>query len=642
MLFHLALLDLRGPLPLFVRGVLVVLLDAAVLASLWFLAELVTGARLPRPRWRSLSRSFRIRLAATLALFFILPAVGFAAWSFARLAEEVRRSRDLLITQTLRDAVLTGGGALQSGGAATEERLRELSRRIDADLGLYQAGVLQGTSTPVLEDLGVMPQLMDPAAYEALALDGELEVTRGGSIPQLAERVGYRVVQPGPPDAIGVLATPQLADDSTLAVRQLDLALVLLLATLIGVAAALAGAGRASRALSRPVAELRRSALALGKGQTMPAHSGHQPLEFEPVFGAFERMAADIRSSQNALEEARRRTAAVLATVATGVVGLDPSGRVLIANRQAVDLIGTRLQEGDSFLEQLGPDWAPLVSVVEGFLEDRGAESTAELDVNGRRLSLQLASLDPHVRGVVIALNDVTDVSRAERVLAWGEMARQVAHEIKNPLTPMRLGLQHLRRVYRDRRQEFDRTLEDTAERMLAEIDRLDTIARAFSRFAAPADDDQPLDRIDLSAAVGEVVQLYRLAEEGYDVRLTALPGSFGAARADEVKEVIVNLLENARNAGARGVEVAVAPGSIRVADDGSGIPAELLPRIFEPRFSTTTSGSGLGLAIVRRLVEGWGGRIDVESAAGQGTTITVYMSSPTVPDPPPVQPPLR
>jgi signal transduction histidine kinase len=621
-----ATVDLRGPVPLLVRGVLVVLLDAAVLAGLWFLAEVVSGARVPRPRWRSLVRSFRIRLAATLAAFFLLPAVGFAAWSFARLAEEVERSRDLLITQTLRDAVLTAGGSLRGGGPAMEERLRELSRRIDADLALYQGGRLTSTSTQVLEDLGVMGQLMDPAAFSALALAGELEVTRDGSIPRLAERVGYRVVQPGTPDSIGVLATPQLADDSSLAVRQLDLALVLLLATLAGVAAALAGAGRASRTLSRPVAELRRSALALGRGEAMPSHSQHPPLEFEPVFGAFERMAADIRSSQSALEEARRRTAAVLATVATGVVALDPDGRVILANRQAVDLLGTRLDEGESFLPRLGAEWRPLADVVEGFLEDRGAESTAELEVGGRRLSLQLASLGPDVRGVVIALNDVSDVSRVERVLAWGEMARQVAHEIKNPLTPMRLGMQHLRRVYRDPRADFDATLEETAERMLAEIDRLDTIARAFSRFAAPAGEEQPLDRVDLGAAVGEVVQLYRLAETGCEVRLEAAPGAFGAARTDEVKEVVVNLLENARNAGATVVRIAVAPGCIRVSDDGTGIPADLLPRIFEPRFSTTTSGSGLGLAIVRRLVESWGGRIEVESEVGRGTDVTVYL----------------
>jgi signal transduction histidine kinase len=619
-----ATIDLRGPLPLLVRGVLVVLLDAAVLAVLWFLAEAVAGAPPPRPRWRSLLRSFRIRLAATLAAFFLLPAVGFAAWSFARLADEVERSRDLLITQTLRDAAITAGGALRGGGPAMEERLRELSRRIDADLALYQGGRLTSTSTQVLEDLGVMGQLMDPAAFAALALSGELEVTRDGSIPRLAERVGYRVVQPGAPDAIGVLATPQLADDSSLAVRQLDLALVLLLATLAGVAAALAGAGRASRTLSRPVAELRRSALALGKGEPMPAHSENPPLEFEPVFGAFERMAADIRSSQSALEEARRRTAAVLATVATGVVALDPAGRVILANRQAVDLLGTTLEEGAPFLSRLGPGWEPLGTVVEGFLEDREAESTAELEVDGRRLSLQLASLGPDVRGVVIALNDVSDVSRVERVLAWGEMARQVAHEIKNPLTPMRLGMQHLRRVYRDRPPDFDATLEETADRMLAEIDRLDTIARAFSRFAAPAGEELPLERVDLGAVVGEVVQLYRLAEAGCEVRLHAAPDAFGAARTDEVKEVVVNLLENARNAGAKIVRIGVSAGCIRVEDDGSGIPAELLPRIFEPRFSTTTSGSGLGLAIVRRLVESWGGRVEVESEVGRGTEVTV------------------
>src|SRR4029079_16185799 len=118
-----------------------------------------------------------------LATFFLLPAVGFAAWSFARLAEEVQRSRDLLITQTLRDAVLTAGGSLRGGGPAMEERLRELSRRLGADLVLYQGGRLTGTSTQVLEDLGVLGQLMDPKAFVALALAGDLEITRDGHIP---------------------------------------------------------------------------------------------------------------------------------------------------------------------------------------------------------------------------------------------------------------------------------------------------------------------------------------------------------------------------------------------------------------------------------------------------------------------------
>ncbi|HEX2249231.1 MAG TPA: ATP-binding protein [Gemmatimonadales bacterium] len=620
-----ATIDLRGPVPLFVRGVLVVLLDAAVLALLWFIAELVAGARMPKLRWRSLARSFRFRLAITLAAFFILPAVGFAAWSFTRLASEAQRAGDLLITQTLRDAVAAAGGLFRSQ-SPPREKLLEVSRRVDADLVLYEGGELLASSNAVLENLSVVGQLMDPEAFEDLALEGELEVTRDGSIPQLAERVGYRVIQPGAPEELTVLATPQLGGDVSLGMRQLDLALALLLATLGGVAAALTGAQTAARMLSRPVAELRRSALALGRGELIPRPSERPPLEFEPVFAAFQRMAADIRSSQSALEEARRRTSSVLATVATGVVGVDPSGRVLIANGRAVELLGIELTEGEPFLERLSPEWLPLSATVRRFLEDSAAPGSLELEVNGRRLTVQLASLGPHLQGAVLAVNDVSELSRAERVLAWGEMARQVAHEIKNPLTPMRLGMQHLRRVYRDRREEFDRTLDETADRILAEIDRLDTIARAFSRFAAPAVQNEPLDRIDLAGVVGEVVQLYRLAEEGCEVRLAAEPGSSGAARPDEVKEVVVNLLENARNAGATMVNVRVGPGQITVSDNGAGIPPELLPRVFEPRFSTRTSGAGLGLAIVRRLVESWGGRTEVESREGEGTKVTVHL----------------
>ena len=347
-------------------------------------------------------------------------------------------------------------------------------------------------------------------------------MTREGSIPRLAERIGYRVIQPGPPSEISVLATPQLAEDSSLAVRQLDLALVLLLATLAGVAAAVAGAERASRALSRPVADLRRSALALGRGQVVPARVGASS---GGVRAGVRRVRAD--GGRHRVESRSARGGPPPDRRGAGhrghrVVGLDPGGRVLIANRQAVELLGARLDEGDRFLDQLAPEWTAARG--RGLALPRRSARRFHRGARGRRspplAAARLARFG--VRGVVIALNDVTDVSRAERVLAWGEMARQVAHEIKNPLTPMRLGLQHLRRVYRDRREEFDRTLEDTADRMLAEIDRLDTIARAFSRFAAPADDHQPLDRIDLGVTVGEVVQLYRLAEEGCEVQLTS------------------------------------------------------------------------------------------------------------------------
>ena len=220
---------------------------------------------------------------------------------------------------------------------------------------------------------------------------------------------------------------------------------------------------------------------------------------------------------------------------------------------------------------------------------------------------------------------------RTARVLAWGEMARQVAHEIKNPLTPIRLSVQHMQRAYGDRRPDFEQILDSNVEQILKEIDRLSEIARVFARYGAPAEAAGPLERVRLLPLLTDVARLYASGES--DVEFHAfiepdLPDVY--ARADELKEVMINLLENAREAlnGKGTINVAArAAGdhvAIEVDDDGPGIPPDLLPRIFEPRFSSRSSGTGLGLAIVRRLVDSWGGTLEVDSTPGRGTTMVV------------------
>ncbi|HUR92682.1 MAG TPA: HAMP domain-containing sensor histidine kinase [Gemmatimonadaceae bacterium] len=223
------------------------------------------------------------------------------------------------------------------------------------------------------------------------------------------------------------------------------------------------------------------------------------------------------------------------------------------------------------------------------------------------------------------------ELARAERVLAWGEMARQVAHEIKNPLTPMRLGVQHLQRARHDPRVDFDKVFDANMQRMLEEIDRLDDIARAFSRYGTAQPELPPAEPVNVSAIIDDVVELERMggSEVAWHVSGTEAE-TIAMARRAELREVVLNVLENARHAGARNVSVIVRPGgdavSIEIADDGSGIAAAALPRVFEPHFSTRTTGSGLGLAISRRLVDAWGGSIELESEEGQGTRVRIAL----------------
>ncbi|MDP3909469.1 MAG: ATP-binding protein, partial [Gemmatimonadales bacterium] len=625
---------LRGPWALLVRGVLVVLLDVGLLGLVWALSLIVADgwrARLPA-LVATLRTSYRAQLTTVLIAFFVLPVLGFAAWSFARLTDEARRSGDLLIRQTLRDAAGSVESVATDRPEAVARSLGELGRRLDAELWLYRGGVIVATSSPVLGELGLVDPFLAPAAFR-LTLEDELELTTDARTAGRPTRVGYRVVTSGAPEQQAVLAAPQLLDDERVRRQQEDLALALVLGTLGGLFAAMYLAGLAARGLAKPVAALRDAAQAVGRGSVPPAFPPGTPREFEPVLSAFDRMVTDVRRSQTALEEARQRTARVLANVATGVIAVDDGLRVTMANPRAAELVGEPgLAPGDVLPRSTAPAWSPVWDVVQAFLAaGRDAIEEREFEIGGRQIRVQIAPLGAAPDGCVIALDDATALARAARVLAWGDMARRVAHEIKNPLTPIRLGIQHLQRV-RGKDAKFETTLRETAERILVEIDRLDEIARAFSRFGAPGGggsaEQLPLEPVDLGAAAREVVQLYGM---GSATRFEVRAGANGApvlARKGEVKEVLVNLLENARNADAKRVTLRVTDDGRRltVTDDGRGIAADVLPRVFEPTFSTTSSGSGLGLPIARRLVESWGGTITLESAPGKGTTVTLTL----------------
>jgi signal transduction histidine kinase len=623
-----ATVPLGSPAGLVLRGLLLLVVDLALLAVLWFAAEALAGRFDVPPVVRELlgRRSYRARLGLAFAVFFVVPTVGFAVWTATRLTAEARRSRDIMIRQTLMDASGTIREFAGAPGPVVNDELRDLGGRLDAALLLYRGGRLRQTSDPVLAEFGVVDQYLDPAVFRAMAEADELEVTLDQPVAGRPTRVGYRRLGGGRDEPL-VLASPRLLDSPDLVRGEQDLVFGLALVTLGGLVAAAGLASLAARALAKPVQALRSAAEEVRRGELPSPFAADAPGEFAPVMAAFERMASDVHRSRAALEAQRQRTAAVLRNVATGVLALDGEFRVVTSNPRAEEVLGTGLAPGAAVADHTDVEWRPVWDWLRSVAEGREESEPREFGVGDRQVRVQLAGLGGE--GWVVALDDVTDLARAVRVLAWGELARQIAHEIKNPLTPIRLGIQHLRRVYEAPRGDFAQTLDQTSRQILAEIERLDAIARAFSRFGAPPAGGEPLGPVDVVEVARDTAALYALGDtEG--VQVVADGPVPAQARRDELKEVLINLVENARAARARSIAIEVGRArdgvAVLVRDDGRGIQTDDLPRVFEPKFSTTTSGAGLGLAICKRLVESWGGQIAVESETGRGTVVRLLL----------------
>ncbi|HEY4321916.1 MAG TPA: ATP-binding protein [Gemmatimonadales bacterium] len=613
------------PQPFLIRAALAVLGDVLVLGGLWLVLQRLLGLQPPLPAG-VFRRSYRRTVATTLMAFFIVPAALLTLSSVLRLRTDSQQQHAAEMKNMLSDVALNGGLAAAELALPARDSIALARRRVlaeslatigdnvNAAIGLYRQGRLYVASDSLLAKLGLVPPVFDRTLRTAGDADTN---TLRTPLLHASLRLG-RMATPFPGTTL-LVAVP--GSETTLAREGVDQALRLVLVGLLGVIASLLVAGIIARRLGQPIDTLRRTAIAIGRKEALP-RADQVPSEFVPVFSAITQMEQDLLSSEAELQADRTRTAAILATVATGVVGIDQAGRVTHANPRAAELFGREVLVGEPLAVQLPVAWERLADAISRLAGSRGVAESRELSIGERLVAATLAPLGDG--GVVLAMTDITEASRAARIVAWGEMARQVAHEIKNPLTPMRLGLQHLRRLRADNTADFPKLVDETAERLLVEIERLDRIARSFARYGSPPEAAAPLEPIDLAEATTEMITLFGLGAERMQVALSGEALGPVLARREELVQVLLNLVDNARQAGASQVELRVAGHTLAVVDNGRGITPDQLGRIFEPSFSTTTSGTGLGLAIVRRLVEGWEATIGVDSVPGNGATFTI------------------
>jgi two-component system nitrogen regulation sensor histidine kinase NtrY len=352
-----------------------------------------------------------------------------------------------------------------------------------------------------------------------------------------------------------------------------------------------------------------------------------------------ERSNRDLTTTNQRLADERALIAAVLENVAAGVVSIDSAGRIFTCNGAALNMLRQREDEvvGRSFEEAWSdPQRARLAAVVrEAAPQTRGSREV-HLILGGEWKTFEakitaLRDAAGGVQGRVLVLEDLTELIKAQQLAAWNEAARRIAHEIKNPLTPIRLAAERLLRKQRQNDPGLGDAVEEAVEIIVREVVAMQGMVDEFSRYARmPRPRPAP---VDLPKLVGETLHLYRNLKPGVDVEGEVDPAlSVVSIDGEQVKRALINLLDNA-------VEATDAPGrvtvsahpsnghlEIQVADTGRGIPPESKEKLFLPYYSTKGRGTGLGLAIVHRIVTDHQGSIRVEDNVPQGTVFTMEL----------------
>ncbi len=364
--------------------------------------------------------------------------------------------------------------------------------------------------------------------------------------------------------------------------------------------------------------------------------------EIGTLVQSFNQMTEDLQVSRSELEQRRKYMEIVLKNVAAGVISIDERGTVATINTSAEQMLEVK---GEAVLEKKFSEVLPkeYVEQIEELLSELKSsrrdsiEKQVTVNLRGKSLSLLInltALKDEEGRplGVVAVFDDLTKLIKAQRMAAWREVARRIAHEIKNPLTPIQLSAQRLRKRYLENLQQDGTIFDECTRTIVKQVEELKGMVNEFSNFAQmPASHPTPNY---LNEIIRETLILF---QEGHkEVRFEFIPHDLPVLNIDrdQMKRVMINLLKNSLAAIERDGEIKVQTSydpklqmvRLEVSDNGCGIPDEDKGRLFEPYYSTKKSGTGLGLTIVNAIVSDHNGYIRVRDNEPKGTTFLIEL----------------
>src|SRR5271157_329701 len=443
---------------------------------------------------------------------------------------------------------------------------------------------------------------------------------------------------------------------------QIKFALIFLMVALLFLVAAVAIGIHYASQLAVPISRLMTTAEQI-RGGDLAARvpEGDKDDELASLSRAFNRMTYQIESQQRELKEAnrqlderRRFTETVLTGVSAGVIGLDRIGRVNLPNRSASSLLGVDLEQSiGRDLAEVAPEMAGLLDEAERRPE-RLAQSQVQLarGTSMRTLLVRIAAehYGREISGFVVTFDDITELLSAQRKAAWADIARRIAHEIKNPLTPIQLAAERLRRRYLKEIKHDAETFTvctDTIIRHVGDIGRMIDEFSSFARMPAPVIKPENLVEI-----VRQTVFLQRTAHPEIAFE-TIFPTRSVTVRCDArlIGQALINIVKNAIEAielriaeqradpvGHIRVSISVVAGqaAVIVEDNGNGLPQQGRERLTEPYVTTRAKGTGLGLAIVKKIMEDHQGELVLEDGEPDGTRVKLIFATETrMPDRP-------
>jgi len=591
----------------------------------------------------------------------------------SRSALETRMREHLAATEVIADRLASAGG---TPGALLEELRRQagaLEITVATDHGAIVA-VGKGLSSDIVpEDVPdeVLLQVRQGRPFVSLEpqASGGYVVRTAVPLGESAPGRSRLVVQAIYPVAERIAA---LADTLQAAYQQFgekdylrrplkaSFILTLTVVLLLSLLAAWYGAIFTAQKLVQPIQDLVKGTRAVAQGDldtrlplTSHDEMGFLVHSFNDMTKRLRRAREDQQLAQQAAETERANLAIILARLSTGVVSLEPDLRVRTANRAATTILGDDLEacvgrdlaglgEPDSLLRQFAE--ACRTRIAAGDLEWR-EQFTFQAGMSRRILMCACTPLPGEGEGeppagFVLVFDDITVMLQAQREAAWGEVARRLAHEIKNPLTPIRLSAERMRHKLLPSMNEKDAQLLDRGtETIVQQVEAMKEMVNAFSEYArAPRFE---MADVNLNQLVTEVTDLYRAQVAGRGVRLEVqLEPAVSSLVADRgrLRQLLHNLLTNAVEAleGHADGEIRVATRlaerngeevvEIAVEDNGHGFQRELIGQVFDPYVTTKPRGTGLGLAIVRKIVEEHGGHVEADNRAGGGARVRVEL----------------